>query len=337
MENRTNASARKLRNSILRSVSRSFYVSIRLLPRRLREPVGLAYLLARATDTIADTANIPAAVRLEALRSLSSIIRGDSPHTSIDDLAGSFASLQSDQAERTLIEALPECLQMLELLNAADRGDIREVLDKITRGQTLDVDRFGSAAQTKALATSADLHEYTYLVAGCVGEFWTHLCFRYIANFGARWENQILELGKQYGKGLQLVNILRDAHVDLRNGRCYFPQEELASIGLSPSNILQEPERFAPVYKRWLDEAQGGLEAGMEYVRAIGHFRVRGATALPALIGARTLSMLRTAGADALGTRIKVPRREVRGMIGFVAITLAARKQLDEMFRKLSL
>jgi farnesyl-diphosphate farnesyltransferase len=334
MENRTNASARKLRSSILRSVSRSFYVSIRLLPRRLREPVGLAYLLARATDTIADTVDIPAAVRLEALRSLSSIIRGDSSQTSIDDLSRSFASQQSIEAERTLIEALPECLHMLDVLNAADRGNIRDLLDKITKGQALDIDRFGKATEAKALNAAADLHEYTYLVAGCVGEFWTQLCFRYIANFGERWENQMLEMGKQYGKGLQLVNILRDAHVDLRNGRCYFPQEELTAIGLSPSTILQQPERFAPVYQRWLDEAQRGLEAGMEYVRAINHFRVRGATALPALIGARTLSMLRGAGAGALETRIKVPRREVRGMIGFVAITLASRKQLDEMFRR---
>eukprot|EP01034_Spumella_vulgaris_P003029 gene3029-3914_t len=38
--------------ALLRGVSRSFYVSIRLLPGPLREPVAAAYLLARATDTI---------------------------------------------------------------------------------------------------------------------------------------------------------------------------------------------------------------------------------------------------------------------------------------------
>ena len=54
--------------AILKSVSRSFYLTIRFLPRPLREPIGLAYLLARATDTIADTAEIPAAVRLTNLK-----------------------------------------------------------------------------------------------------------------------------------------------------------------------------------------------------------------------------------------------------------------------------
>jgi hypothetical protein len=59
---------------------------------------------------------------------------------------------------------------------------------------------------------------------------------------------------------------------------------------------------------------------------------------LPALIGARTLSILRAAGsAGALRERVKVPRKEVRAMIGTVTLTLANRKQLDEMFRKLSL
>ena len=49
--------------SILDSVSRSFFISIKLLPRKLREPVGIGYLLARATDTLADTAEISAALR----------------------------------------------------------------------------------------------------------------------------------------------------------------------------------------------------------------------------------------------------------------------------------
>ena len=43
-----------LQAGILRSVSRAFYLSIRVLPADLREPIGLAYLLARIADTIVD-------------------------------------------------------------------------------------------------------------------------------------------------------------------------------------------------------------------------------------------------------------------------------------------
>ena len=44
---------------LLKRVSRAFYLSIRVLPEPVRRPVGLAYLLARAADTIADTAAVP--------------------------------------------------------------------------------------------------------------------------------------------------------------------------------------------------------------------------------------------------------------------------------------
>jgi farnesyl-diphosphate farnesyltransferase len=71
----------------------------------------------------------------------------------------------------------------------------------------------------------------------------------------------------------------------------------------------------------------------MKYVEAIRERRVRAATALPALIGARTIALLRSAGAEALQEKVKVPRKEVRGMLASVAITLARRKTLAETFR----
>ncbi len=47
---------------LLKGVSRSFYLTLRILPAGMRDPVGLAYLLARAAGTIADTgADSPAA------------------------------------------------------------------------------------------------------------------------------------------------------------------------------------------------------------------------------------------------------------------------------------
>jgi len=115
--------------------------------------------------------------------------------------------------------------------------------------------------------------------------------------------------------GLQLVNILRDAGADLRAGRCYFPEEELISARLTPAQVLSQPERFQPIYQNWTGKAQRGLESGMQYSFAIGNRRVRAATVLPALIGTRTLALLRDAGATALDRQVKVPRNEVRAMI----------------------
>jgi farnesyl-diphosphate farnesyltransferase len=295
--------------------------------------VGLAYLLARATDTLADTVDVPAAIRMRELKVLAGAIQKGEAPGQIADLQASFAPQQGNEAERALIESLPECLRRLGQVRAEDAADIRVVLDRITQAQIMDVERFADPAKLRALASAAELEEYAYLIAGCVGEFWTELGARHLLNFADRPHEEMRELGRHYGIGLQLINILRDAHGDLRSGRCYFPQDELAAAGLTPLDILAHPTVFKPIFEKWLNAAEEGLKAGMKYVEAIQERRVRAATALPALIGARTIALLRAAGPKALQEKIKVPRKEVRGMLASVAITLARRKTLSEMFR----
>lgn len=338
--------------SILRAVSRSFYLSIRSLPIHLREPVALGYLLARSTDTVADTASVPVKTRIETLRRLSEAIQGKTsgtvagigdpgafrtnhppaspmPATTVDDLLAAFVPLQTDPAERTLLQNWPGTLDRLHQMEPADRADVRAVLEKITRGQMLDLERFPDPSEIGALETAADLDEYTYLVAGCVGEFWTRLCFRHLRGFADLSEEEMFALGHAYGMGLQLINVLRDAGNDLRAGRCYFPARELAEAGITPVQILREPEKFQPIYGHWIDKAERGLEAGMEYSLAIRSRRVRAATVLPALIGVRTMARLRQAGAKALEQTIKIPRREVRRIIFSLAVGLVSRKAID--------
>jgi farnesyl-diphosphate farnesyltransferase len=321
---------------ILRSVSRSFYLSIRFLPAQLREPIALAYLLARTTDTVADTAQISTSVRMETLKLLSNGIQGTASRDVVTDLLGSFVSLQENESEQKLLESLPDYLAGLEGTEHADRRDIRNALEQITRGQMLDLQRFDNPQEIRALSTAADLEEYTYLVAGCVGEFWTRLCFRHVRQFASRTEDEMLVLGKRYGMALQLINVLRDAGSDLRAGRCYFPEQELGAARLTPSRILSEPERFQQIYRTWLGNAKTGLASGMEYSRAIKNLRVRAATVLPALIGARTLSLLEASGPAALQRTVKVSRREVRAMILSLSLTLASRRRIDAIFERVT-
>jgi farnesyl-diphosphate farnesyltransferase len=322
---------------ILRSVSRSFYLSIRFLPAQLREPIAVAYLLARTTDTVADTAQISGSVRMETLKLLSNGIQSTASRDVVAELIASFVPLQKNATERRLLESLPDYLACLEGMEHADRNDIRLVLEEITRGQMLDLQRFNNPQEIRALSTAADLDEYTYLVAGCVGEFWTRLCFRHVRQFSTRSEDEMLALGKGYGMALQLINVLRDAGSDLRAGRCYFPEHELTAAHLIPSQILSEPERFQPIYRTWLEKANTGLTSGMEYSRAIENRRVRAATVLPALIGTRTLALLDAAGPAALQRTVKVPRTEVRSMILSLGLTLASRDRIDAMFEKAKL
>jgi len=331
---------------LLKPVSRSFYLSIRLLPRALREPVALAYLLARTSDTIADSNATFAERRIELLDQFARAIAGkdQSIGKALKELLlskqdGSQSSSRSrgtrtlpdlsseiTEGEKALLESAGTILRALKNLSPEDQRDVRELLAIITRGQRQDLTRWSGGLS--ALANAQELLDYTYMVAGCVGEFWTRTCFRKVQSFTARLEADMLELGTNYGRGLQLVNILRDAGSDLRAGRCYFPEDELRAADLSASDLLDAPAAFLPIYSRWIAEARAGLDAGLEYAIAINPARVRVATVLPAMIGVRTLSLLEESGLDALRTRVKVPRSEVRGMIASTTITLASQSRL---------
>jgi farnesyl-diphosphate farnesyltransferase len=326
----------RLRGPILRSVSRSFYLSLRILPRPLRDPLSLAYLLARATDTIADTAELPLELRTESLRELAGAIQGTAPGDTAARVRDAFAPRQRDEAERALIGTLPAAVEWLESLDDRDRHQVREVLKTINKGQLLDLERFGAGEGIRALPTASDLDEYTYFVAGCVGEFWTRICFAHVRNFSDRTESEMLALGVQYGKGLQLINILRDVGSDLRAGRCYLPADELHSLGLTPEEILANPARVESTMRQWREKAERGMVAGIDYACAINQRRIRFATVLPALIGARTLSLMREAGAEIFERTLKVSRAEVKKVMASTAVALASPRVLRETFRRLS-
>jgi farnesyl-diphosphate farnesyltransferase len=311
-------SPNQLLSSLLRDVSRSFYLTLRVLPARIRPQIGLAYLLARTTDTIADTGLVPLEQRLAALQALRERILGRRQEP-VD-----FAELsrhQGSPAERILLEQCEASLSLLPSLSSPDCQRVQQVLDTITSGQELDLRRFAgaSAEQVVALSTDAELDDYTYRVAGCVGEFWTKMCLAHLFAGTALDEVLLLRNGVRFGKGLQLVNILRDLPADLRQGRCYLPTEGLAACHIEPRELLEpsaEP-RLRPLYNAWLDRAQAHLQAGWAYTNLLPRrcVRVRLACAWPLLLGFETLKLLRAGTVLDPRQRIKVSRRQLKGII----------------------
>jgi farnesyl-diphosphate farnesyltransferase len=312
-------------NDLLKQTSRSFYLTLRVLPARVRPQIGLAYLLARTTDTIADTEIVPLAQRLEALQKLRERILGQS---SAPLNFGALAQSQGLPAEKLLLEKTEESLVLLQTLSAADLKLVREVLTTITSGQEMDLRRFGQLAksgasatgqQIIALETAAELDDYTYSVAGCVGEFWTKICRAHLFPDVRLDEKQFITDGIRFGKGLQLVNILRDLPVDLKNGRCYLPAQRLDEAKLWPEVLLSpvNEQKFLPLFHEYLDKAEAHLAAGWRYTNTLpfGQFRVRLACAWPVLLGVKTIEKLRAASVMDLRQRVKVSRGEVRGII----------------------
>jgi farnesyl-diphosphate farnesyltransferase len=234
---------------------------------------------------------------------------------------GELARQQGSPAERVLLEKVEDSLALLERLSPADLQLVRAVLDTIASGQELDLQRFAGAsgADIVALQTETELDDYTYRVAGCVGEFWTKICRAHVFPRSRLEETCLMADGIRFGKGLQLVNILRDLPNDLRKGRCYLPAPQLGAAGLKPADLLNamSEKRFRAVYDRYLAKAADHLAAGWNYTNSLPWrcARVRLACAWPILIGVRTLARLRTENPLDPNHPVKTTRAEVRGIL----------------------
>ena len=303
----------QLLRPLLKSVSRSFYLSLRILPGGPREPAGLAYLLARAADTIADTRTLPPAQRLTALQAFRRQAAGPADGGQLPALTAGLDAAAATPGEAALLDALPDALALLESLPAADRQLVRQVVDTLIQGMEFDLTRFPaefpgpnvsppaisgpeSSRPITALENAAELDRYVYLVAGCVGEFWTALCRRHDAALAGWDADGMAALGVRFGKALQLTNVLRDVPRDLRMGRCYLPLDELAAAGLTPAALLLPANSAAarPLLRRWLLTALEHFEAAETYLLALPRRRVRLRLAAfwPLALGLMTLALL---------------------------------------------
>ncbi len=310
-------------DELLRDTSRSFFVTLEMLPKSIRRQVGLLYLLARVADTIADTKTGSAENLIDALTKYDSVVQGTS-----DDLPelSEIASLQEHEGEARLMHNVGKVVSALDLFDEEDKRLMRECLHIIISGQTLDLQRFGPANETgsvSALQDDVELDDYAYRVAGSVGDFWTHMTCNSILNksfsSGSKRE-QLFELGIRFGKALQMINILRDIPEDLRFGRCYIPIDSLNELGMKPEDLMQHEnmEKFRPLYNRYLDLTDAHLDAAIEYISMLPftQLRLRGACMLPILIGQRTVAMLRVENVLDPKNRVKVSRDEMNELIG---------------------
>ena len=265
----------------------------------MRRAAALAYLLARTSDTLADSASAPPALRLECLDHFARAIAAAQP---LPPWPAAVIDGTPDLTEKRLLTATAALLVEFVALPDAEARLIQEVCSIIISGQRLDLERFGnaSAARPVALCDEAELDDYTWRVAGCVGAFWTKLGYH---TLGSRFSSEAPERLEQhaiaYGKGLQLVNILRDLPADLAGGRCYLPLKNPADPALLSAGRLF-----------WIHRAEQLIASGFAYSAALRQRRLRAASVLPAMIARDTLRLL-AATPDALQGCIKVPRRAV--------------------------
>jgi farnesyl-diphosphate farnesyltransferase len=284
---------------LLKGVSRSFYLTLRVLPPGMRDPIGLAYLLARAADTIADTSIVPPAERLALLLSLRAAVNGASDQSAqLQRVAGQVAAQQTQSDEKVLLESLEPALAILPQLSDDDRRAVREIVTTLTQGMEFDLRTFPDeqSGRIVALREWGELDLYTYQVAGCVGEFWTKMTYAHLPGTLAEDPGVMVARGIRFGKALQLTNVLRDCGKDLRIGRCYLPSTLLEQVDLTPRDLLEPGTslRAQPLMRELVGKALDHYRAALDYTLAIPvrAVRLRLACVWPIVIGLETLELL---------------------------------------------
>lgn len=279
---------------ILKETSRAFYLSLVMMPARSAEPLSLAYLLARAADTVADCRAEENAPRSETLRLLQKALA--EPQAQLSSWLDQFSP--EHPGEQRLLQAAPQLFEELYRLAPTTRTSIEVVVHTLIEGMLWDQELFAHPLADLGLSEQ-DLERYTYLVAGCVGPFWSFTCATGDPRLQNLREARHLEIAVEFGKALQWVNILRDIPKDQLENRYYLPE-------LSRDNFFP---RFLSGSKRALQAFAQAKSYPSFYPQS--YVRQRLAVLLPLVLGLRTLEVLFASGGPRHGRRVKVSRKEV--------------------------
>jgi farnesyl-diphosphate farnesyltransferase len=294
-------------------------LSLIVLPCAVRQQVSLAYLFCRIADTIADTRMLPQYRRQEALATFREQFLLTRPaFTRLKQLQRAVTSSQASEGEQQLLAHLSDCFWIFLRLSEADQQRIRELVLTLTQGMEMDLRYFPgeTAATARALPDLSTLEQYTYYVAGVVGEFWTKIHTAHLPALQRCDSRGLCSLGVRFGKGLQMTNILKDLAQDLHHGRCYLPANQLEHLRVGVGELCR-PEslgRIRPLITALAWHTLEHLDCARDYILRLPRraFRLRLSCMWPLLFAVQTLDVV--CKSEALlcpDARVKISRQAV--------------------------
>lgn len=285
---------------IIQKVSRSFSLSLFFLPKNQREAVTLAYLLARYGDTLVDSGSCGSATRLADLESFENAIMSEKTHFEKRENPTGLSSVETE-----FLRLSDDILKEFCQLPTKQKILIKDVIKKLFLGMKWDLRKFSVSSQNTPVLGVEDDQEfdwYCYHIAGCVGEFWVKIFDLPV---------ELTELAVAYGKGLQRINIYRDAPEDLARGRIYFSRELLSAAGVE-GDLLWKSKKWSQFSALYLDQTEKYLREGISFGNqlSLAERRLRWASFIPCAIGLSTLQRLKLRSLEE--ARIKISRADVR-------------------------
>ena len=315
---------------LLEESSRTFYVGIQRLPRRLRPAVRVAYLLLRVSDYLEDNQVMSALEKEELLLLWEEIINGTAGFEKLRPRLQLGEDLEADALVASHGELVLDALGKLP--ERLRRHIVRHVADS-TRGMA----RW--ARRGPDFHTEDDLDDYMHEVAGRVGYLLTDLFTDHSALIRRRRAG-LMDTAREFGLALQTVNILRGLRSDFQRGWIYVPESVVRPLGISRPDLFKaEHDHRAMEAVDWLGQkADRHLASARQYIKLlpVAHHTIRLFCLYPYLFAVRTLALSRN-DRRVLGEGVKVPRHEVRHIVRAASVRGWSNRWLDSYADRLAM
>ncbi len=321
---------------MLPGVSRTFALTIRLLPERLEHPVLVAYLLCRVADTVEDTTRLPAARKAALLALFARCLDEDGLDPA--DLRAAFADHRND--EELLAHRADVVLREFRRLRDAQRAAIRPWVKDMCAGMADFVLQHGDATADgpAVLHSVAELERYCYYVAGTVGHLLTALFTLHDGRMRAAEQERLRGLATSFGLGLQLTNIIKDVADDRRRGVSYVPRELFERAGLIPGQ--SSPGRVEALLAPLIAKARSHLRDALEYCTRLPRrqYRIRLFCLTSLYFAIRTLRLAELQPARLADSRdkLKITRAEVYRTLAMTHLVAPTNVLVRAYFDRLS-
>lgn len=287
---------------LLKIASRTFAIGIEALPDPVEDQVRTAYLLLRVSDYLEDDPDLAVPRKLELLNLWVAALQSED---ALPDFLRALGPVTETSPDAQVAARTSEVYRAFRGLEPGPRRILSRHVADTTKGMARWVER-GPDFQTLD-----DLDDYMHEVAGRVGYLLTELFAAHLPEVHQQ-SNAMMRLGREFGLGLQTVNVIRGLHEDHRRGWVYVPRTVLPRSSMDdPSSVLRGPAAVAALGILCGKAAQH-LEAAVGYVEGIPEREkgIRVFCMLPLFFAARTLALSRD-NAEVFEREVKMSRPEV--------------------------
>ncbi|SNX28985.1 farnesyl-diphosphate farnesyltransferase [Polynucleobacter meluiroseus] len=214
--------------AILSSVSRTFALTIPLLPPQIEKVIGNTYLLCRTIDTIEDATELTPSEKQDLSQLFLDTVLAKRPDQAFVETCLQSLKHHTNQDELDLIAHTPTVLRILYSCSLEEQAAVYRCITIMSTGMSY----FHGKQGREGLEDLREFEKYCYVVAGVVGELLTAIFSAYSPAFKQRIQGHE-QLAISFGQALQMTNILKDAEEDKARGVSWKPAQ------LSQKELLQ--------------------------------------------------------------------------------------------------